>query len=235
MATVFLHMGKEQWVYSGHPWVFRSDIDRVEGENAERNVVRVAGARGQFWAMAVYNPSSQISLRIVSRKEEPIDRAFIFGRVKRALDYRRAFADLKSCQLIFAESDGLPAVIADAVGDVISLQVLCLGMERFKQDIVDALIEELHFAGIYERNDVPVRELEGMAQQTGLLYGSVPDRVEIEENGVRFSVDVKQGQKTGHFLDQKENRAAIAPFCKGAKVLDCFTHTLYSCGYPSFY
>ncbi len=225
MATVVLHPGKEKRVYGGHPWVFRSDIARVDGENAEGKVVRVESARGKFLAMAVYNPRSQISLRIVSRKEETIDREFIFGRVKRALEYRRKFADLHSCRLLFAESDGLPAVIADAFNDVIVLQILCLGMEAFKQDIVDALVQELAPAGIYERNDVPVRELEGMAQQTGLLYGNVPERVEMVENGVHFWVDVKQGQKTGFFLDQKENRAAIAPFAKGARVLDCFTHT----------
>ena len=225
MATAVLVRGKEQRVFGGHPWVFASDIARVDGEDAAGNVVRVESSKGQFLAMAVYNPRSQIALRIVSRREEPIDRAWIFARVKRALDYRRAFADLRSCRLIFAESDGLPAVVADAFGDVIVLQVLCLGMERFKKDIVDALVEALHPAGIYERNDVPVRELEGLPQQTGLLYGAVPDRVELKENGVRFLVDVKQGQKTGYFLDQKENRAAIAPFAKGARVLDCFTHT----------
>ncbi len=225
MATVVLHPGKEKRVYGGHPWVFRSDIARVDGENAEGKVVRVESARGKFLAMAVYNPRSQISLRILSRKEEPIDREFIFGRVKRALEYRRKFADFRSCRLLFAESDGLPAVIADAFSNVIVLQILCLGMEAFKQDIVDALVQELEPAGIYERNDVPVRELEGMTQQTGLLYGNVPDRVEMVENGVHFWVDVKQGQKTGFFLDQKENRAAIAPFANGARVLDCFTHT----------
>ncbi len=225
MTTVFLHKGKEQRVYSGHPWVFRSDIDRAEGEYKDGDVVRVVSQRGQFLAMAVYNPRSQISLRILSRKEEPIDRAFIFSRVKRAIDYRRSFADLRSCRVLFAESDGLPAVVADAFGDVIALQSLSLGMEQFKQDIVDALVEALHPAGIYERNDVPVRTLEGMEQQTGLLYGQVPDRVEMVENGVHFWVDVKEGQKTGFFLDQKENRAAIAPFVKDKTVLDCFTHT----------
>ena len=225
MATAILVRGKEKRVFGGHPWIFRSDIARVDGEDAAGSVVRVESSRGQFLAMAVYNPRSQIALRILSRREEPIDRAFIFSRVQRALTYRRAFADLRSCRLIFAESDGLPAVIADAFGDVIVLQVLCLGMEQFKNDVVDALVEALHPAGIYERNDVPVRELEGLSQQTGLLYGAVPDRVELLENGVRFSVDVKQGQKTGFFLDQKENRAAIAPFVKGARVLDCFTHT----------
>ena len=225
MANAILHKNKEARVYGGHPWVFRSDIDRVEGPVADGGVVRVLSSRGKFLAMAVYNPRSQISLRILSRRDEPIDAAIIRARVKRAVDYRRLFADLRSCRLIFAESDGLPAVIADSFGDVIVLQVLCLGMEAFKQDIVAALVDELHPSGIYERNDVPVRELEGLSQQTGLLYGAVPDRVEMAENGVRFWVDVKQGQKTGFFLDQKENRAAIAPFVKDMRVLDCFTHT----------
>lgn len=225
MTTVILHSGKEQRVYGGHPWVFCSDIAQVKGVFQDGDVVRVESGRGGFLAMAVYNPRSQIALRILSRREEPIDRNFIFGRVKRAIDYRRPFADLRSSRLLFAESDGLPAVIADAFGDVIVLQSLCLGMEQFKQDIVDALVNELHPRGVYERNDVPVRGLEGMELTTGLLYGEVPDRVELVENSVHFWVDVKEGQKTGFFLDQKENRAAIAPFVKDARVLDCFTHT----------
>ena len=222
--NVYLRRGREQRVLGGHPWIFRSDIEREDGA-ADGLPVRVLTSAGRFLAMAVYNPRSQISLRILSRRDEPIDGAFIRGRVRRALDYRRRFADLNSCRLIFAESDGLPAVIADKFGDVIVLQILCLGMERFKGDIVDALAQELSPRGIYERNDVPVRELEGLTQQTGLLFGEVPDRVEMQENGVRFLVDVKEGQKTGFFLDQKENRAAIAPFVPGMRVLDCFTHT----------
>lgn len=222
--NIYLRRGREQRVLGGHPWVFRSDIEREDGA-ADGLPVRVLSSAGRFLAMAVYNPLSQISLRILSRRDEPIDGAFIRGRVRRALDYRRRFADLNSCRLIFAESDGLPAVIADKFGDVIVLQILCLGMERFKGDIVDALAQELSPRGIYERNDVPVRELEGLTQQTGLLFGEVPDRVEMQENGVRFLVDVKEGQKTGFFLDQKENRAAIAPFVPGMRVLDCFTHT----------
>ena len=222
--NIYLRRGREQRVLGGHPWVFRSDIEREDGA-ADGLPVRVLTSAGRFLAMAVYNPRSQISLRILSRRDEPIDGAFIRGRVRRALDYRRRFADLNSCRLIFAESDGLPAVIADKFGDVIVVQILCLGMERFKRDIVDALAQELSPRGIYERNDVPVRELEGLTQQTGLLFGEVPDRVEMQENGVRFLVDVKEGQKTGFFLDQKENRAAIAPFVSGMRVLDCFTHT----------
>ena len=222
--NIYLRRGREQRVLGGHPWVFRSDIEREDGA-ADGLPGRVLTSAGRFLAMAVYNPRSQISLRILSRRDEPIDEAFIRGRVRRALDYRRRFADLNSCRLIFAESDGLPAVIADKFGDVIVLQILCLGMERFKGDIVDALAQELSPRGIYERNDVPVRELEGLSQQTGLLFGEVPDRVEMQENGVRFLVDVKEGQKTGFFLDQKENRAAIAPFVSGMRVLHCFTHT----------
>ena len=222
--NVYLRRGREQRVLGGHPWVFRSDIEREDGA-ADGLPVRVLTSAGRFLAMAVYNPRSQISLRILSRRDEPVDGAFIRGRVRRAVDYRRRFADLGSCRLIFAESDGLPAVIADKFGDVIVVQILCLGMERFKADIVDALVKELSPRGVYERNDVPVRELEGLSQQTGLLWGEVPDRVEMQENGVRFLVDVKEGQKTGFFLDQKENRAAIAPFVPGMRVLDCFTHT----------
>ncbi len=225
MANVTLARGKEQRVYGGHPWIFRSDIARVDGAFENGDVVRVLSDRGRFLAMAVYNPASMISLRILSRKDEPINEAFIRGRVKRAVDYRRLFADMNSCRLIFAESDGLPAVIADSFGGVIVLQCLSLGMERFKPIIVDELVKELSPIGIYERNDVPVRVLEGMSEQTGLLYGEVPDKVELIENGVHFRVDVREGQKTGFFLDQKENRAAIAPFAKDARVLDCFTHT----------
>ena len=225
MADVILLPGKEKRVYSGHPWVFRSDIARTKGDPAPGDTVRITASNGRFLAMAVYNPASQIALRIMSRKDETIDTDFIRRKVKAAVDYRRLFADLASCRLIFAESDGLPAVIVDSFGGVLSLQCLCLGMEKYKDAICDALMDELHPLGIYERGDVPVRELEGLPQVTGVLRGQVPDRVQMEENGVKFWVDVKNGQKTGFFLDQKENRAAIAPFVKGKTVLDCFTHT----------
>ena len=220
-----LKPGKEKRVYSGHPWVFRSDIDRVEGSFTPGDIVDVTSARGKFLAKAFYNPQSQIALRIMTYRDEAVDRDFIFRRIRDAVNYRRAFADLKSCRLVYGESDRLPALIVDAFGDVLVLQCLALGMERFKRDVVDALVEEIRPAGIWERNDVPVRKLEGLEMSTGLLYGSVPDRVEMAENGIHFLVDVKEGQKTGYFLDQKENRAAIAPFVRDKKVLDCFTHT----------
>ncbi len=225
MASAILNPGREVRVYSGHPWVFRSDIARVEGRHEPGDVVKVVSNKGKVLGMAMYNPQSQIALRMMSLKEESINSAFIFDRVKRAVDYRKKFADLHSCRLIFAESDGLPALIVDSFGDILVLQCLSLGMERFKADVVNALKELVQPSGIYERNDVPVRTLEGLEQKKGLLFGHVPERVEMSENGVRFLVDVIEGQKTGFFLDQKENRAAIAPFAKDAKVLDCFTHT----------
>jgi len=225
MAKAFLNPGREKRVYRGHPWVFRSDINRVEGKFTPGDVVDVVNSRGKFLGRAMYNPASQISLRMFTTRDEAVDEAFIRQRVRRAIDYRRRFADLQSCRVLFAESDGLPALVADCFGEVIVIQSLALGMERWKDAVVDALVEELRPRGVWERSDVKVRELEGMEQTQGLLRGEVPDRVEILENGIRFLVDVKQGQKTGYFLDQKENRAAIAPFVKGGRVLDCFTHT----------
>jgi len=224
-AQAILKAGKEKRVYSQHPWVFRSDIDEVRGDFVPGDMVDILSGRGKFLARGFYNPQSQIALRIMTYRQEEVDRGFIFSRIREAVSYRRTFADLKSCRLVYGESDRLPALVVDAFGDVLVLQCLALGMERFKQDVVDALVEELHPAGIWERNDVPVRRLEGLEMTTGLLYGEVPDRVEMTENGIRFWVDVKQGQKTGFFLDQKENRAAIAPFVKDKRVLDCFTHT----------
>ena len=226
MAKTVLIPGKEKRVHTGHPWVFRSDIARVEGEYLPGDIVDIVSSKGRFLARGYYNPNSQIALRIMTyREDEPVDRALIFRRIHDAVEYRRTFADMKSCRLVFAESDRMPALIVDAFGDVLVIQCLALGMEQFKQDVVDALVEELHPQGIWERNDVPVRKLEGLEMTTGLLYGEVPDRVLMTENGVRFWVDVKEGQKTGFFLDQKENRAAIAPFVKDKTVLDCFTHT----------
>ena len=225
MASCTLFPGKEKRVLDGHPWVFRSDIKKTDSEAQPGCVVKVYAGNGRYLGQAFYNPHSQITLRFLTHGKEAVDGAFIRNRVFRAVDYRRLFADLKSCRVIFSESDGLPGLIVDAFGDVLCVQFLCLGIDRFREDVLDALTEALHPAAIYERSDAPVRELEGLNQTAGLLLGQMPERVEILENGVRFLVDVKEGQKTGYFLDQKENRAAIAPFVRDKEVLDCFTHT----------
>ncbi len=224
MSRVYLKKTRDSRVRSGHPWVFLSDTERTECHPQPGDVVEVRAASGTFLGRAFYNPNSQIALRMLTQHDEPVDEAFFRRRIEAAWAYRKRFCDPDSCRMIFAESDFLPALVVDKFGDILVLQSLSLGLERWKQTIVDILADVVRPRGIYERDDVPVRRLEGMEQLTGVLYGEVPDRVEMTENGIRFLVDVKNGQKTGFFLDQKQNRAAIQRLCPGARVLDCFCH-----------
>ena len=224
MATVTLRKTRETRVRGGHPWIYASEIEKVEGAFENGDIVDVADFRGKFIGRGFYNPASQISLRILTRNDEPCDRAFFERRVRDAWEYRKLLCDPDSCRLIYSESDFLPGLVVDKFGDILVLQSLSLGIERIKDMLCDILMEIVQPAGIWERSDVPVRRLEGLEQTTGLLRGEVPDEVEMWENSIRFLVDVKHGQKTGFFLDQKQNRAAIAPLCKGARVLDCFCH-----------
>ncbi len=223
MTKITLRKTRETRVRSGHPWLYASEIERVEGESAA-GVAEVYSAKGTFLARALYNPASQIALRILTTHDEPIDADFFARRVRTAWAYRQRFCDVNSCRAIYAEADFLPGLVVDKFGGVLVVQVLSLGMELWKRELTDILVEVIRPEGIYERNDVPVRRLEGMQETTGLLYGDVPDRVPMVENGIVYAVDVKHGQKTGFFLDQKENRAAIAPLCPGARVIDMFCH-----------
>ena len=224
MAIVTLRKTRETRVRGGHPWIYASEIEKVEGAFENGDIVDVQDFRGKFIGRGFYNPQSQISLRILTRNDELCDRAFFARRIQDAWDYRKIACDPESCRLIYSESDFLPGLVVDKYADVLVLQSLSLGIDRIKDMIADLLMEIVQPRGIWERSDVPVRRLEGMEQTTGLLRGEVPDLVEMKENGIIFGVDVKNGQKTGFFLDQKENRAAIKPYCKDAKVLDCFCH-----------
>ncbi|MBR7189280.1 MAG: class I SAM-dependent rRNA methyltransferase [Clostridia bacterium] len=224
MAKVTLRKTRETRVRGGHPWIYASEIEGVEGAFENGDIVEVCDFRGKFIGRGFYNPQSQISLRILTRSDEPCDRAFFERRVRDAWEYRQRLCDPDSCRLIYSESDFLPGLVVDKYADVLVLQSLSLGIERIKDMLCDILMEVVAPRGIWERSDVPVRRLEGMAQTTGLLRGEVPDRVDMVENGIHFLVDVKQGQKTGFFLDQKWNRAALKPLCPGARVLDCFCH-----------
>lgn len=227
MAEIVLRKTREKRVQSGHPWIYQTEIERVDdpaGEIEPGDIVRVVNSKGVFVCKALYNPASMIVLRVLTVRDEPTDEAFFRRRIEAAWEYRKRLCDVNSCRLIFGESDYLPALIVDKFADILVVQLLCLGMDRLRDMIVRLLVDVVKPRGIYERDDVPVREREGMKQLTGLMWGEVPDRVEMVENGIRFLVDVKHGQKTGFFLDQKENRAAIAPLCPGARVLDCFCH-----------
>ena len=224
MATVTLRKTRETRVRGGHPWIYASEIEKVDGAFENGDVVDVHDFRGKFIGRGFYNPQSQISLRILTRNDEICDRDFFARRIRDAWEYRKQLCDPDSCRLIYSESDFLPGLVVDKYANVLVLQSLSLGIERIKDMIADLLMEIVKPIGIWERSDVPVRRLEGMEQTTGLLRGEVPDLVEMRENGIIFGVDVKNGQKTGFFLDQKENRAAIAPLCPGARVLDCFCH-----------
>jgi 23S rRNA (cytosine1962-C5)-methyltransferase len=224
MGKLTVNLKGRRRIEGGHPWVFSSDIMGAGTDIEPGDVADVLGEKGQFLGRGYYNPKSQISLRMLTRQDEPVDTGFIARRVKNAVDYRTRLGVMQACRLINAESDFLPAVIVDKFGGVLVMQTLSLGMEKLKEYVADALMALPGIKGIYERNDVPVRALEGLTQGKGFLRGQFETQVVIEENGVKLVVDVENGQKTGYFLDQRENRAAIAPFVKGGRVLDCFCH-----------
>lgn len=225
MAKAILTKGSEKKVEYGHPWIYRSDIDNVEAGANPGDIVDICSNKNKFLGRGFYNPKSQISLRILTYEHEQIDYGFFYNRIRDAWEYRRKVADTNSCRVVFSESDFLPALVVDKFSDILVLQTSSLGIEKYKEELTDILCDLIKPRGVYERNDIPVRELEGLEQKKGFLRGSFDTNVIMTENGIRFVVDVAEGQKTGYFLDQKENRAALSPFVKGARVLDCFSHT----------
>ncbi len=225
MAKAFLKKGKEERVRSGHPWIFKSDIYETKGEFNPGDVVDVYSSKNIFLGRGYINPKSQITVRMLTYEEEEINRDFFYKRIEQAWNYRKQVADPDSCRVVFAESDFLPALIVDKFSDYLVVQTLALGIDIHKAEIVEILDDIVKPLGIFERNDVPVRGLEGLDQRKGFLKGNFNTLVEMKENDVKFMVDIENGQKTGFFLDQKENRAAIKPFVKNASVLDCFSHT----------
>lgn len=225
MAKAYLKKDKEKRVEYGHPWIFRSDIEKITGSFIEGDIVDIYSFKNTFLGRGYYNPKSQIAIRIMTYADEEITYDFLYRRIETAWNYRQKVADMASCRAVFGESDFLPGLIVDKFSEYLVVQTSALGIDRFKEQIVDILDKVIKPAGIYERNDSAVRELEGMDLRKGFLKGTFDTKVLMVENGVKFEVDIENGQKTGFFLDQKENRAAIKPFVKGAKVLDCFTHT----------
>ncbi len=225
MATVHLARGRGARIAAGHPWVYKTEVEHIAGTANPGDIVSVVDSQRRLLGRGYINPRSQILVRLLTHRDEAVDAELIRRRVLEAWSYRqRIYGDPAICRVIFGEADFLPGLIVDKFNDTLVLQSLTLGIERWQPVIVDALIEGLQPQGIYERNDVPVRELEGLEQRRGLLWGTVESPVWIAENDLAVQVDVAGGQKTGYFLDQRENRAAIRPYARGARVLDCFSN-----------
>ena len=209
----------------GHPWIYNNEIDRIAGTVAPGDIVEVYYFDGQLAGRGYINPGSQIMIRLLTRKRDNIDAAFFHQKISEAWAYRQQLGYTENCRLVFGEADGLPALIIDKFNDYFVLQTLSLGIEQWKTAIVDAINTIFKPKGIYERNDVPVRELEGLEQKKDFLSDPFPTEIIINENGLQFYVDIENGQKTGYFLDQQDNRRAIQHIVKGADVLGAFTYT----------
>lgn len=233
---VFVTAKAEKSLRSGHPWIYAEEIADIGGSPENGGLVDAYSAKHRYLGTGYYNDNSKIRVRIISRNaNDKFDRAFYERRIRYALEYRKTVMsdDFSCCRLIFGEADQFPGLTVDRFGEVLVTQVLSLGVEMIKDMLYEVIIAELEKMGeqvlaVYERNDVKIRELEGMEQYKGFWNGARRDLsgvTEIVENGLKFSVDYINGQKTGFFLDQKYNRAAIRRIAKGRTVLDCFTHT----------
>ena len=231
-AVVTLKKGAGRTLKQGGPWIYDNEIESIMGSFADGDIVAVHDFDGYPLGKGFINRNSKLTVRMMTRnRDAEIDEAFIRMRVQNAWEYRKkVMDDISSCRVIFGEADFLPGIVIDKFADVLVVESLALGIDRFKVMIVDILKElmeadGIHIRGVYERSDAKVREQEGMERIKGFIGEPFDTKVEIAENGVRYYVDVKDGQKTGFFLDQKYNRRAAAKLCKDARVLDCFTHT----------
>ena len=223
MYTVMLKKGEEKRAYK-HPWVYANEVKEVSGKDEQGSIAKVVTAAGKTVGYGFINHASKILVRILSREEAAFDKAFFKERILRAKEARLALGYEDNYRAVFAENDDLPGLIVDKYADHLSVQFLSLGMEKRKAMITEILQEVFSPACIYERSDSPVREKEGLKQTKGVLFGTLDPALTITENGLKLHIDLENGQKTGYFLDQKENRAAIRRYAKGKKVLDCFSN-----------
>jgi 23S rRNA (cytosine1962-C5)-methyltransferase len=225
---VILKRGKEKPLLRGHPWVFSGAVAKVEGEVSPGDVGEVYSMDGQFLGIGHVNPHSQIIVRFLTRKKGPLEKHFFEERLLRAAVLREKWLKGKTSayRMVNGEGDFLPGLIVDCYGETLVLQCLTAGMERSKELFRDLLVNHFLPQSIYERSDVATRKEEGLPEVRSLVYGKdVPDRVEIEEYGCRFRINVKRGQKTGFYLDQRENRFGLRELSQGKKILDCFCYT----------
>ncbi len=224
--TVYLKKGEERRILAGHSWVYANEVARIEGKDKNGALAEVRSLDGRFIGKGYINHLSKILVRIFIRNENEHEdeKSLYLNRIKKANELRRSLGYDNCYRIVFAEADDLPALIVDKYADVLVIQCLSLGIDKRKKMIAECLAELFSPRGIYERSDAQVRAKEGLEPVSGVLYGEVPDKVEIIENGLKMLVDVKRGQKTGYFLDQKENRLAARRYARG-KVLDCFCNS----------
>lgn len=225
MTKVFLNRKIAPRIANGHPWIFANEVNRIEGAVNAGDTVEVYYHDEKFCGRGYINPKSQILVRLLTRKKEDINEQFFYNRILEAWKYRQSLGYVENCRLIFGEADQMPALIIDKFNDYFVIQSLAFGIDTWKPAIVKALQQIFNPKGIYERNDVPVRELEGLSQQKAFLSEPFDTKIIINENGLKFYVDIENGQKTGYFLDQQDNRRAIQHIVKGADVLGAFTYT----------
>jgi 23S rRNA (cytosine1962-C5)-methyltransferase len=226
MAKIILKRRIGPRIANGHPWVFGNEIDKIDDDITDGSIAEIFYADGKFLGTGYVNTKSQIVARILSRdKHQKIDNDFFLNRINEAWEYRKKLGYTENCRLIFGEADFLPALVIDKFNDYFVLQTLALGIDKWKPAIVDALNKIFAPKGIYERNDVPVRELEGLEQQKGFLSDPFDTQIIINENGLKFHVDLQNGQKTGYFLDQQDNRRSIRHIVSNADVLGAFCYT----------
>lgn len=222
MYVVYLKKNEEKKILNGYPWIFANEVWKIEGKDKQGSVAEVRGADGRFIGLGTINHHSKIIVRMLTRRQEVIDEDFYRRRIIEAVKFRQELGYDNNYRAVFAESDLIPGLIVDKYGDYLSVQFLSLGAEVIRDMLIRLLVEIFSPKGIYERSDVAVRLKEGLEERKGIIYGDFDPRVTIIENGLKMIVDLENGQKTGYFLDQKENRDDLKHYVKGKTVLDCF-------------
>jgi 23S rRNA (cytosine1962-C5)-methyltransferase len=226
MGKIILKKKIAMRILNGHPWIYSNEVESIEGDPLPGSIVEVYYHDKKFAGMGYFNQQSQIIVRLLIREKNTVfNDDFFLKKIKQCWEYRQSIGYTENCRLVFGEADGLPQLIIDKFNEYFVIQTLALGMDKWKAAIVNALQQIFKPKGIYERNDVPVRELEGLPQQKGFLSEPFDTKIIINENGLKFYVDIEIGQKTGYFLDQQDNRKAIQHIVKGADVLGAFTYT----------
>ncbi len=227
MNSLILNPGREKSLQHRHPWIFTGAVERIKGEPQSGETVAVRDSHGAFLALAAYSPKSQILGRVWTyRENEMIDEAFLRARLARAIGLRQELAKTTDgMRLVHGESDGLPGLVVDRYGDALVMQVLSAGMERWRVTLADLLVELTGCANLYERSDAEVRDLEGLPARSGILRGKLPVPLIIREHGLKFHVDVEKGQKTGFYLDQRDNRRRVGELANDKDVLNCFCYS----------